>query len=120
MTIVSWGPAVNDAKKAAEQLAAEGIQAEVIDVRTLVPFDWETVFASVRKTGRCIVVSQCVDIGSFTGEIVSQITANCFDDLDAPVLKIGAKNGIAPQAYTLEAAFLPTPADMVAAVKKLY
>ena len=120
VTIVSWGPAVNDAKKAAEQLAAEGIQAEVIDVRTLVPFDWETVFASVRKTGRCIVVSQCVDIGSFTGEIVSQITANCFDDLDAPVLKIGAKNGIAPQAYTLEAAFLPTPVDMVAAVKKLY
>ncbi|MEI3000309.1 MAG: dehydrogenase E1 component subunit alpha/beta [Victivallis sp.] len=120
VTIVAWGPAVADALKAAETLAEEGISAEVIDPRTLVPFDSEAIFASVRKTGRCVVVSQCVDIGSFTGEIVSQVVANCFDDLDAPVLKIGAKNGIAPQAYTLEEAFLPTAADIVAAVKKLY
>ncbi len=120
VTVVVWGPAVADALKAADQLAAEGINLEIIDPRTLVPFDWETVFASVRKTGRCIALSQCVDIGSFTGEIVSQVTANCFDALDAPVLKIGAKNGIAPQAYTLEAAFLPSVADIVAAVKKLY
>ena len=120
VTIVAWGPAVADALKAAETLAGEGISAEVIDPRTLVPFDSEAIFASVRKTGRCVVVSQCVDIGSFTGEIVSQVVANCFDDLDAPVLKIGAKNGIAPQAYTLEEAFLPTAADIVAAVKKLY
>ncbi|MDD2403873.1 MAG: dehydrogenase E1 component subunit alpha/beta [Victivallaceae bacterium] len=119
-TIVVWGPAVSDALKAAEQLAAEGIEVEVIDPRTLVPFDWDTVFASVRKTGRCVAISQCVDIGSFTGEIVSQITAECFDDLDAPVLKVGAKNGIAPQAFTLEQAFLPNVQDMVNAVKKLF
>ena len=84
------------------------------------PFDWETVFESVRKTGRCIALSQCVDIGSFTGEIVSQVTANCFDSLDAPVLKVGAKNGIAPQAYSLEKAFLPSVDEIVAAVRKLY
>ena len=120
VTIVAWGPAVTDALKAADQLAAEGISAEVIDPRTLVPFDSEAVFDSVRKTGRCVVVSQCVDIGSFTGEIVSQVVANCFDYLDAPVLKVGAKNGIAPQAYSLEAAFLPSVADILAAVKKLY
>ncbi|MDD3886282.1 MAG: alpha-ketoacid dehydrogenase subunit beta [Victivallaceae bacterium] len=120
VTIVAWGPAAPDAVKAADLLAADGIEAEVIDARTLVPFDWETVFASVRKTGRCLVVSQCVDIGSFTGEIVSQIMANCFDDLAAPVLKLGACNGIAPQAVTLEKAFLPHPEDMAAAVKKLY
>jgi len=116
-TIVCWGPAVTDAEKAADKLAAEGVNVEVIDVRTLVPFDWEAVFASVRKTGRCVVVSQCVDIGSFTGEVVSQVVANCFDDLDAPVLKVGAKNGIAPQAVTLEKVFLPTADDIAAAVK---
>ena len=120
VTFVVWGPAVADALKAADKLAEEGIEVEVIDPRTLVPFDWDTVFASVRKTGRCVAISQCVDIGSFTGEIVSKVTENCFDDLDAPVLKVGAKNGIAPQAHSLEAAFLPSVDDMVAAAKKLF
>ena len=119
MTFVVWGPAVKDALKAADLLAAEGISVEVIDPRTLVPFDWATVYESVKKTGRCLAISQCVDIGSFTGEIVSQIMANCFDYLDAPVLKVGAKNGIAPQAHSLEKAFLPTTQDMVAAAKSL-
>jgi pyruvate/2-oxoglutarate/acetoin dehydrogenase E1 component len=119
ITFVVWGPAVNDALKAADILEEEGISVEVIDPRTLVPFDWDTVFESVRKTGRCIAISQCVDIGSFTGEIVSQVTANCFDYLDAPVIKIGAKNGIAPQAHTLEEAFLPNVNDMVEGARKL-
>ncbi len=119
VTFVVWGPAVADALTAADELEAEGISVEVIDPRTLVPFDWETVFESVKKTGRCVAISQCVDIGSFTGEIVSQIMSSCFDYLDAPVLKVGAKNGIAPQAVTLEEVFLPKPADMVAAAKTL-
>ncbi len=119
VTFVAWGPAVSDAIKAAEALEAEDISVEIIDPRTLVPFDWETVFESVKKTGRCVAISQCVDIGSFTGEIVSQVTAQCFDYLDAPVLKIGAKNGIAPQAHTLEAAFLPTVDDMIKAARSL-
>ena len=66
-----------------------------------------------------MVVSQCVDVGSFTGEIVSKIVENCFDDLDAPVLKLGAKNGIAPQAHSLEKAFLPSVEEMVETVHKL-
>ncbi|MBN2643658.1 MAG: dehydrogenase E1 component subunit alpha/beta [Victivallales bacterium] len=119
ITFVVWGPAVEDAIKAADMLAEEGVSVEIIDPRTLVPFDWETVFESVKKTGRCIAISQCVDVGSFTGEIVAQVTANCFDYLDAPVLKVGAKNGIAPQAHTLEEVFLPKPADMVKAAKSL-
>jgi 2-oxoisovalerate dehydrogenase E1 component len=119
VTFVVWGPAVADALKAADMLEEEGISVEVIDPRTLVPFDWNTVFESVKKTGRCVAISQCVDIGSFTGEIVSQVTANCFDYLDAPILKIGAQNGIAPQAYTLEEAFLPNPTQMAEAAKKL-
>lgn len=119
ITIVAWGPAVKDAEEAAENLEEEDIDVELIDARCLVPFDWETVFESVKKTGRCVTVSQCVDIGSFTGEIVSKINAECFDYLDAPVLKIGAENGIAPQAYTLEDAFLPSSDDIAEAAKKL-
>lgn len=119
VTFVVWGPAVSDAIKAADLLAEEGVSVEIIDPRTLVPFDWDTVFESVRKTGRCVAISQCVDIGSFTGEIVSQVNANCFDYLDAPVLKVGARNGIAPQAHTLEEAFLPTPEVMAEAARKL-
>jgi 2-oxoisovalerate dehydrogenase E1 component len=119
ISLVVWGPAVQDAVKAAEKLAEEGVSVEIIDPRTLVPFDWTAVEESVKKTGKALVVSQCVDIGSYTGEIVSGIVERCFDYLDAPVLKIGAKNGIAPQAHTLEKVYLPTAEDMITAAKSL-
>ncbi len=120
LTIVSWGPAVADSLKAADTIASElKLDVEVVDIRTLVPLDMDTILASVRKTGRCIVVSQAVHIGSFTGEIASSIMAEAFDDLDAPVLRVGAKNGIAPQSHVLEAAFLPSAADIVNAARKL-
>jgi pyruvate/2-oxoglutarate/acetoin dehydrogenase E1 component len=120
VTIVTWGPALQDCMKAAEALALAKIDAEVVDLRSLVPLDMETVLASVRKTGRCVVVSQAVNIGSFTGEIASRIMAEAFDSLDAPVLRVGAKDGIAPQAYVLEKAFLPGADDVVQAVKQLF
>ena len=85
LSLVGWGPAILDALKAAEKLAAEGVSAEVVDIRSLVPLDMETILRSVRKTGRCVVVSQAVSIGSFTGEIASSIMEQAFDDLDAPV-----------------------------------
>jgi pyruvate/2-oxoglutarate/acetoin dehydrogenase E1 component len=119
ITIVTWGPMLFEALNAAEQLAAEGISAEVIDIRSLVPLDMDTILASVQKTGRCIVASHCVSIGSYTGEIASRIMAEAFDALDAPVIRIGAKNGIAPQAYSLEDAFLPHDYDIVAAAKQM-
>ena len=119
LTIVTWGPALHDALKAADTLAAEGTKAEVVDIRSLVPLDFATILDSVRKTGRCVVASQCVDIGSFTGEIASRIMAEAFDYLDAPVLRVGARNGIAPQSHILEKAFLPNADDIVAAAKKL-
>ncbi|MCK9179129.1 MAG: dehydrogenase E1 component subunit alpha/beta, partial [Candidatus Cloacimonetes bacterium] len=119
LTIVTWGPMLFEALSAAEKLAAEGISAEVIDIRSLVPLDMETILASVQKTGRCIVTSHSVGIGSFTGEIASRIMAEAFDALDAPVLRVGAKDGIAPQAYTLEEAFLPHDYDIIAAAKQL-
>jgi pyruvate/2-oxoglutarate/acetoin dehydrogenase E1 component len=120
LTIVCWGPAVHDALKAAARLEAEnGASVEVVDIRSLVPLDEATVLASVRKTGKCVVVSQCVTIGSFLGEIVSLITEKAFDYLDAPVLRVGARNGIAPQSYVLEAAFLPNANDIVEAAKRI-
>ncbi|MCU0505364.1 MAG: alpha-ketoacid dehydrogenase subunit beta, partial [Chloroflexi bacterium] len=116
-TIVAWGPAVQDALVAAETLAIDhGVSAEVVDLRSLVPLDMETVLASVRKTGRCVVAAQAVLIGSFVNEIVARVQAEAFDDLDGPVGRIGAANGISPQAEGLEKAFLPNADDIVRAV----
>jgi pyruvate/2-oxoglutarate/acetoin dehydrogenase E1 component len=118
ITLVAWGPAVLDALKAADQMQQElGVSAEVVDLRSLVPLDTETVLASVEKTGRCVVASQCVSIGSYMGEIVSTIQEQVFDYLDAPILRVGAKNGIAPQSHVLEAVFLPKASDIVQAAK---
>jgi pyruvate/2-oxoglutarate/acetoin dehydrogenase E1 component len=119
ITLVGWGPAVVDALKAAEQLSEQGTEAEVIDLRCLVPLDMETVFRSVRKTGRCVVSSQCVHIGSFTAEVAARIQEEVFDYLDAPVLRVDAKDGIAPQSHILEAVFLPNANDIVNAARSI-
>ena len=77
------------------------------------------VLDSVRKTGKCVVASQCINTGSFTGEIASNIMSAAFDYLDAPVMRVGAKDGIAPQSHILEAVFLPTAKDIVAAAVEI-
>jgi 2-oxoisovalerate dehydrogenase E1 component len=119
-TIVAWGPAVVDALVAADALAAEhDLSAEVVDVRSLVPLDMDTVLVSVRKTGRCVVAAQCVLAGSFVNEIAARISEEAFDYLDAPVGRVGAQPGISPQAEGLERAFLPNSDDILAAVRKL-
>ena len=80
---------------------------------------WRPVLASVRKTGRCVVASQAVLVGSFVNEIVARIQAEAFDYLDGPVGRIGAQNGISPQAESLEKAFLPNAGDIYDAAKGL-
>ena len=120
ITFVTWGPVVHDCLKAADKLKAEkGVSAEVIDLRSLVPLDLDTVLRSVQKTGRCVVASQAIHIGSYTGEIASTIQDAAFDYLDAPVKRVGAKNGIAPQSHILEAAFLPNMNDILAAANAI-
>jgi 2-oxoisovalerate dehydrogenase E1 component len=120
ITLVAWGPAVHDCLKAADKLKADkGVHAEVIDLRCLVPLDLETVLRSVQKTGRCVVASHTIHIGSYTGEIASTIQDEAFDYLDAPVKRVGAKNGIAPQSHILEAAFLPNANDVVNAANSI-
>ena len=120
-TIVAWGPAVPDALRAAETLAAEdGVETEVIDLRSLVPLDMDTVLASVRKTGRAVVAAQAILTGSFVNEVVARIQAEAFDDLDGPIGRVGAKPGISPQAAGLERAFLPGVEDIRSAVRAIF
>jgi 2-oxoisovalerate dehydrogenase E1 component len=120
ITFVAWGPLVHDCLKAAEKLKTEkNVSAEVIDLRSLVPLDMDAVLRSVQKTGRCVVASQAIHIGSYTGEIASTISDAAFDYLDAPVKRVGAKNGIAPQSHILEAAFLPNVDDILAAASSI-
>ncbi len=119
-TVVGWGPAIPELLQAAERMNVEcGVDVEVIDVRTLVPLDYETILQSVRKTGKCLVCSQAINIGSYTADIAQNVQEMAFDYLDAPVIRLGAKAGIAPQAYSLELAFLPHVDDMVEKLKKL-
>ncbi len=120
LTFVSYGPAIPLVLKAAAKLQEEsGVSAEVIDLRCLVPLDIETVLQSVQKTGRCVVVSQAVSMGSFTGEVASTIQHRAFDFLDAPVVRVGAQNGIAPQSHVLESVFYPRVEDILAAAKSI-
>jgi 2-oxoisovalerate dehydrogenase E1 component len=117
VTLVGWGPAVPDLLVAASTLDADhGVSAEVIDLRSLVPLDMATVLESVRRTGRCVVSSQAILTGSFVNEIIARIQLEAFDHLDGPVGRVGAANGISPQAEGLERAFLPGPDDVVRAV----
>jgi 2-oxoisovalerate dehydrogenase E1 component len=116
-TFVGWSYLVNEAMKAADILQKEhGVSLEVIDARTLVPFDWDTVLASVKKTGRVVVGSQAVKLGSFTAEVADTITRRAFDWLDAPVERLGAAPSVSPQARGMEQAYLPWAKDIVAAV----
>ncbi|AXS40498.1 pyruvate dehydrogenase complex E1 component subunit beta [Breoghania sp. L-A4] len=117
VTIVSFGIGMNYATKAAEELAAEGISAEVIDLRTLRPLDMDTVLASVKKTGRCVSVEEGWPQCSISSEIGFQIMEKAFDYLDAPVARVTGKDVPMPYAANLEKLALPTVADVVAAAK---
>ena len=117
VTLVSFGIGMTYTVKAAEQLAAEGIDAEVIDLRTLRPLDIDTVIASVKKTGRCVTVEEGWPQNSIGSEIASQLMEKAFDYLDAPVLKVTGKDVPMPYAANLEKLALPSVAEVIAAVK---
>jgi 2-oxoisovalerate dehydrogenase E1 component len=119
-TLVAWGYVAHLAVQAAAVLRSKhDIALEVIDPRTLIPLDIETILASVRKTGRVIVASQASRTGSYTAEVASQIQELAFDWLDAPVARIGARDAISPQSEVLEKAYLPGVADIVESVRNL-
>ena len=117
ITIVCWSYMVEESLKAAKILEDQGISAEVIDIRTLIPLDIDTIIASVKKTGKAVVTSQEVIQGGFASEIITQIQESCFDWLDAPIQRLGAPNGIPPSAENLEKLFLPDAEKLVKIVK---
>jgi len=108
VTVVAWGKMANDSVIAAERLAEEGISCEVIDPRTLQPFDIDTVIQSVKKTNRVVIVHEAVRFGGLGGEIAAQIQEEAFDYLDAPVLRVGAPFSPVPFSPALEAEYLPS------------
>ena len=117
VTIVSFGIGMTYALGAADKLAAEGIEAEVIDLRTIRPMDLETVLVSVRKTNRCVCVEEGYPRFSVTSELAAQIMTHAFDYLDAPVARVAGKDVPMPYAVNLEKLALPTVDDVVAAAK---
>ncbi len=119
LTILTYSRMVHEATTAAEALAEEGIDTEVIDLRSLQPMDTEAMVASVQKTHRAIVVHEAVRFGGLGGEIASQIQELAFDYLDAPVARIGAPFSPVPFAANLEQAWLPNAPKIVAAAKEL-
>jgi len=120
VSIITYGKMVEDAEEAAEILAKEGIQAEVIDLRTLFPLDKELIAQTVSKTHRAIVLSEENRRGGYAGEISAMISEELFDELDAPVARIGALNTPAPYAPQQERYYLPNAADIVKAAKNMF
>ncbi|MCE7028006.1 pyruvate dehydrogenase complex E1 component subunit beta [Jiella avicenniae] len=117
VTIVSFGIGMTYAVKAAEELAKDGIDAEVIDLRTIRPMDLPTVIRSVKKTNRCVTVEEGFPQSSVGAHIASEIMAQAFDYLDAPVLKVAGKDVPMPYAANLEKLALPSVKDVIDAVK---
>ena len=117
VTIVSFSIGMSYALKAAEELAGQGIDAEVIDLRTIRPMDIETVIESVKKTNRCVTVEEGWPQSGVGSEIVAQLMEKAFDHLDAPVLRVTGKDVPMPYAANLEKLALPSVAEVIEAVK---
>ncbi|KQT60333.1 MULTISPECIES: pyruvate dehydrogenase complex E1 component subunit beta [unclassified Aureimonas] len=119
VTIVSFGIGMTYTVKAAEELAKEGIDVEIIDLRTIRPLDIETVVRSVKKTNRCVTVEEGWPQSSIGSHIASELMERAFDHLDAPVLKVTGKDVPMPYAANLEKLALPTVKDVIDAVKSV-
>ena len=119
LTIVTWGSTVYLALDAAKQLEEQGHPVEVIDLRTLVPFDEEMIYTSVRKTNRVLVAHEDTLTAGFGAEIAARIGQNCFDVLDAPVSRLAAKDSFVPSAPNLELMVLPSVEDVRRAAEQV-
>ena len=115
VTMLTIGPSLYPALDAGTELAGHGIEAEIIDARTLVPFDYDTLVSSVRRTGRLIIVSEAVERGSFANTIAANVTRLAFSELKAPPVVLGAPNWIAPGA-DMEDKYAPQEHDICDAV----
>jgi pyruvate/2-oxoglutarate/acetoin dehydrogenase E1 component len=119
ITIIAWSKMVIDSLEAANELEKEGIDVEVVDVRTLKPLDLETILKSVKKTGKAIIVHEACKTGGFGGEIAALIVENAFDYLDAPIKRVTGLDTPIPYASQLSHAVIPNPDEIIRGVKEL-
>ncbi|MGB3406864.1 MAG: pyruvate dehydrogenase complex E1 component subunit beta [Jannaschia sp.] len=119
VTLLSWGIGMTYALEAAEKLGSDGIEAEVVDLRTLRPVDYDTVLASVIKTNRCVIVEEGFPVASFSDHMASTIMQRAFDYLDAPVITCTGKDVPMPYAANLEKLALVTTEEVIEAVHKV-
>ena len=119
LTILSYAAMAHTSMEAAAQLAQEGIEAEVIDLRTLLPLDSETILNSLKKTNKLLVVHEDTRTGGIAGEIAALVCEGAFEELDGPILRVTALDTPVPYAPTLEERFLPNTEKVVAAAREL-
>jgi 2-oxoisovalerate dehydrogenase E1 component beta subunit len=119
LSIVTFGAMVYTALDAAKQLEADGVQAEVLDLRSLAPLDRDAVLSSVAKTNRVLLLHEATLTGGIGGELAAIIAEDAFEYLDAPVMRVASRDAPVPYAPPLEAAFLPSVARVVEGAKRL-
>jgi pyruvate dehydrogenase E1 component beta subunit len=119
VTLITWGKQLFNVQKTAEQLAQQGIDAEIVDLRSLRPLDHETIFNSVVKTGRCVIVHEGFLFAGVGAEIAARIQEACFDVLEAPVLRVANRDVPQPYATNLEQLVNPNPERIINAVRQV-
>ena len=119
ITLVSFGKILKEASKASEELQKEGIDVEIIDLRTIRPLDYNTIFESVKKTNRLVILEESWPFGNISTEITYQVQNEIFDFLDAPIEKINTADTPAPYSPVLLAEWLPNYKDVIKAIKKV-
>jgi pyruvate/2-oxoglutarate/acetoin dehydrogenase E1 component len=119
LTIVTYAAMMHSSLEAAETLAKEGIDAEVVDLRTLLPLDKETILQSVKKTNKLLIVHEDTRTGGIAGEIAAVACEGAFEDLDGPILRVTAKDSPVPFSPPLEERFLPNVNDIVTTAREL-
>lgn len=119
VTLVSYNKMVEVCKKAAEELSKEGIDAEIIDLRTIRPLDYKTIVESVKKTNRLVIVDEAWPFAGISAEVTYEIQKYAFDYLDAPITRVNSADTSLPYAPTLVDAWLPNPVKVIKAVKEV-
>ena len=119
ISLITWGAMVYTADEAAQKLEGDGVSVEILDLRTLAPWDKEAVLRSVEKTSKALVLHEDTLTGGFGAEIAATIAEEAFENLDAPVRRIAAPDTPVPFSPPLEKAFIPQVEDVVAGLKEL-
>ena len=119
LTIITYGAMVYTALDAAEEMAKEGVNIEVLDLRTILPLDEEAILQTARKTGKVIVLHEATKTGGAGGEVAARIAEKAFDDLDGPIVRVAPPDTPVPYSPPLEEYFLPQVQDVVDAARKL-